>query len=228
MAIDFKNASLVALNQTSQWLGNDLARYRVLKNYQIQGYVLDLANQSGVLGVLTGISGFVASAEDYTAISLNSVNVGSGRILSLEFAPSNDQWVQTSEYTATVEVIETGDLSSLSGGFYSGLDFANYERIQNISEEFSYNKQEGKNGYTHNVSLQLISGTDGQNPITLAKTIALNLFSKTNLSGLIGDYGNLPYRKFYTESYNQETNQCSWNESLDFGDVSGRDRKSVV
>ena len=216
--INFENASLLALTQESKFFGN-VARYANVQKFNIEGNILSLTNGLGVTEIVSGISGFLTTLVDYQNISINGLDFGSGRILSANFDKSNDNWVQSSKYNCQIETYNSGDLSSLISPYYTGITFDHFQCINTFTEDFNYSDNLGKKNYTHNVSMQLYSGNG--NPITLAKQIATQLFNQTNLTGFINNFPNLNKKKFYTESYNQITNQCSWNETVELLGDSG-------
>src|SRR4051812_23654173 len=115
MAIDFSNAKLLSYNRRNDFFG-EAFRYASKADLSIEGSIYALDNEEGVTPVWTGMSGFIASANDYDAIMLNGTNFGSGRVNSLIFKEGND--VRIKDYTANLTVYDTGNLFNLTGTYY--------------------------------------------------------------------------------------------------------------
>ena len=212
--LNFENASVLDYSHVHDFFGEGVVRWRVTKNIQVQGYVLALQQTVGVASTWTGIAGFVSNSVDYDDIQLNGISFGNGRVNSLSFAEGND--VQKKAYTASLTVWGSGDLSSLAGSYYAGIDFSSFQQIESLSESFSYALNEaGNKAYTHNISLKTNSGYGLGNPINIAKQIASGLMASTNLTGFLYNTG-YSIKKRYQENYNLVTNECSWTENSEF------------
>jgi hypothetical protein len=210
--IDFSNCSVFSYSHTSEFLG-DIIHYRTTKNLSIKGSVYALTNTEGVAPIWSGISGLVSSAIDYDSILLNGVDFGSGRINSISFTEGND--VRKKDYAVDLTIYQTGNLYNVLSGFYSGLDFTNFDKMADLSESFTYQRTPNTS-YSHEVSLQV----DCPNGLDIAKTIAASFLSATNVTGFLGNYG-LNIKKYSRESYNSVTNTSSFSENADFVQNSG-------
>ena len=89
----FSNASVLGVTSTGEFLGGTTARYRTVKNLQIQGYIDSRASQTkdeGVKATVDTINQYVAAASasgtnTLEAVTINGFSMGNGRITSLDF-----------------------------------------------------------------------------------------------------------------------------------------------
>ncbi len=210
--INFDNAELLSLNQTNRFFQAGL-RYGVSKDINVAGYVLDLTNQDGVSGIWSGEEVLIRGATDYHPVLLNGIYFGSGKVLNFNFDAGND--VRVKRYNCTLRVLETGNLSNATG-YYSGIDFANYGLLENLSESIDFAYNGGVPQYQHSIDVQFNSGANVTNPRTLAQNLASGLFSHLNLTGFLGDYLNVQnYRRFFTENYDLVSNRCNFAYTFD-------------
>lgn len=196
--------------------------YSTTKNLNIQGYVVDLANSWGVTGIWTGINTVVANANEYHALLINGVNFGSGRVTNLSFAPGNDVKVKT--YSASVEVLESGNLFNFTGTYYSGVNLVAPTYLEDFNESYSFNKKlNGGYGYTHQADIRFTSGVGNLDAIQAAQTVARTLFTGGNMGfAFYSGYTNCQGKRFFTEAYNLIDNSCSFQESFDLDKDLGR------
>lgn len=225
--IDFTFCKILTYQQENNYF-SDSFRYASKKELTIQGILYNPANFSGVSGLQSDITNFEISAKDYDEILLNGINFGYGRINSLNFESSNG--VRLQNYSASITIFNTGNLFNLTGNYYSGLDTSNLHLINNFSESFDFSiKEDLTYSYTQNINIGFISGaaTGGNsNPINMAKSFASGLLFSTPAFGLIdsqhsGFYNSSIGRRFYTESYNLISNECSFSERMDLAPNSG-------
>lgn len=211
----FDPAVLLEYSHNKEFFGANF-NFRCTKNLTVQGRVETLNNNEGVHGIWTGISGIVNDSNDYEDIVLNGVNFGKGKINSINFSEGND--VHIKNYTVSLTVFETGDLSNLdtSSKIYSGIATGEFFNIDSLTEQFNYNVQNNVEGYTHSLSLRLISGYGSSDPKTKAKTIAANLLASNDITGFIGTGYKKTAVKKYKESYNLISNECSFEENVEF------------
>lgn len=219
MNLNLPNVSLLGLNQSYRFLGAGF-HYSNSKQLSIEGSLNDLTALSGVSGTWSDLYK-VKNNPNFESVTLNGFNFGSGRLLSASFPEGND--VQIKNYSLTIEVFETGNLFNLTGAYYSGVDFSNAQYLQEFSESFSFDKKSNWGySYDHNASIQFNSGVGQLNAIDAAKLLAKSLFTGTNLGFIFySGFTNKLGKRFYTESYNTITNQCSFNETFDFDSNQG-------
>lgn len=210
MAINFNNCKVLGINYESRFLG-EVVRYSVAKQISLEGVIRGTS-----YGDLTSnVDSFLQTVSDYQSIDINGTNFGTGTVKGLVWREDNEPLQRG--YSATIEIQETGDFSTLSSSpYYNGLSYSNFQFVTDISENFTYTDEEGKSRYNHSLNLTLTTGVS--DPLIAGKAIATNLFQNTNLTGFFGDYTGLSNKKkYYTESYNSSTNQYSWSENVEFG-----------
>lgn len=238
MAINFSNCSVLSYNSQNVFFGNNISRYKTVKNLSIKGIVGDLFNWSGVKPVVSGISELLQSSVDFQPIILNSYNFGNGKITSWNFSEGQDHWVRESEFTCEVEIFESGNLEALTGAFYGNFGqllaepAVGIQFLDSMEENFSFNQ--GKNNLIeaeHTLNIKFISGDDNTSPITKARYLAAQIFSSGTLdyspsgallatgllftlyfpSGLVtGDI--IPNKRYFNESYNLVDYSCNFSE----------------
>jgi hypothetical protein len=214
----FNNATLLSLTKTSDFSA-DTVRYKSTKSLTIEGFLLDLANDNGVKNIWNDLKSFQQSLiNDWQDIIINGVNFAPssrGIITNISFSESND--VRTKTYTAEITIPETGDLSTITaaGGSYSGLNFTQFNFIENFSESSDFSRSTSRDTYTQNINITL-KGPPTLNSINEAKTVAENFFNNNTLSNVIGSYSSYAStKKFYTENYNKETFECTFSRTFE-------------
>lgn len=216
MAINFNNASVMSYDSESNFFGDNIIRYRTTQNIDIEGYVLDLTNQSGVSGIISGIQALEVSANDWQNIVINGVNLGSGVINSINFDTTNG--VRQDNYRISLSIFNTGSINNLpTNDLYNGIDYTNYRYVESLSEEITFSRDYYKDTYNHTVGAKILS-TNKSGSITLAKTIAENLFISQNILNCIGNYSNIGnnIKPIYSESYDQLNAECNFTKRIDF------------
>lgn len=229
--IDFSNARLLTYNHQNDFLGENF-RYASKRNITIEGSIYNLANGEGVSGVWSGINLIEENSEDYQEIIIGGVNLGRGRVDSLNFTQGND--VRKKDYSASITIFDTGNLFNLSGEFYSGLDFNNPSHpahlLENFSEAFDFNlSTDGNYTYKQTINTRFASGAaigSGFSPIDMSKRFASGLLFSSPILGLTDIFTpsglyNVEGKRTYTESYNLITNECSFSENLETNKSSG-------
>lgn len=214
MPLNFQNASVLNYNQESQFFG-ELFRFQNRKTLTVEGLIRDIGNASGVVGILSGVNSFFSNDQDYQNIIINGYNFGNGKIENVNFTEGDD--VTLKRYSVNITCYETGNLFNLSGLYYSGIGQSaqnRYDLLDNLTENFSFNRDGQSYGYNHSVSLRMNSGAGlAQSPIALAKSLASSLFASNVPFGFLtsGENQSLGY-KTYNETYNEITNECSFSE----------------
>lgn len=212
MAYNFDKVTLLTYDHTPTFFDAGI-RYRVLKQFTIEGIFTNLTGTIGVSGTTEKYQDFLKNADDYQDIVLNGIAFGRGKVTSL--ANTEGSHVRLQPHTVSIECFETGNLFNVQSQYYSGIDYTNYDLIDTFSENFSYNlNEDGTQTYTHNLSIRLNSG-ENVNPIQDAKNIASNLLANANLTGFIADWeSGKAKRKFYTETYNEINSTVSIDETV--------------
>ena len=215
--LNFENAAVLSYSQNSQFFGQ-IFRYQNQKNLSVQGVIRDVDNYSGVSGIQYQINQFFSGDNDYQPITINGYSFGTGKITSVNFDQGND--VRLKNYTVDIICYESGNLFNLTGLYYTGIQDSNnspYHLLDNLSEDFSYNKNGSTFGYSHSVNLKFNSGSNPpQSPIEMAKSLAAKLiYSNVPFGFLISGENTGIGRKLYNESYDLISNECSFTESYD-------------
>lgn len=218
--LDFPNIETLSVTHQSRFFQAGFG-YSMEKNINLGGLVLDLVNAWGVSGVWTGINSIVRNTQDYQPLLINGKNFGSGRIQSITFDQGND--VRIKRYNATLQVLETGNLFNFTGQFYSGINLANSQYLEDFSENYDFEKKRnGGYSYQHRANIRFSSGVGQLNSIQAARTLAKSLFTGTALGfSFYSGFTRKQGKRFFTEAYNLIDNSCSFNESFDFDANSG-------
>jgi hypothetical protein len=229
MQLIFDSCSTMGYAKTFEYLGGDFC-FRHIINLNLQGTLFS-NNQAGVTPIWSGISGVLINNQDYQNILINGESFGSGVLNDISFDSSVD--VRTKNYTASVTIYKTGDLSFLnnnqfylsgtSGSILTSLSGFAWENIGSISESSSFSKNSDLSlnfQRSLSVSLSTGGGYSGEPLIAQAKNLATVLLgSVLNLSGVNFDIptGFRPKRVF-SESYDYINGSFSFNESINYRD----------
>ena len=160
----------------------------------------------------------ITTTGNIEAISIGGLSFGNGRILSVEI-PAGDQFgnkgLGNHRYVATVEVFYDGGISLTN---FPANALENLSYINGFSEDLSVSADENGNyQFVHTVNIDFIEAGGSFDPIETAKTVAENIFNGTDYESQIANLDkNIGYnragRKYYNESYNTLTNQCSFTK----------------
>lgn len=216
MPIDFSNASLLSYNHEAQYFGDTSMRYRIVKNIEVEGYLLNLRNIVGVSGIVSGAKALSTSATDWQGFIINGVNFGTGIINSIEYEESND--VRLKKYKINLQIFDSGNINNFpTNGYFNNINYTDFYLIDNLSENVNWINTTNKKTYTHEISVKLLSNSIS-NSISKAKTIANNLFNTaSNLTSLGGNYSYLSnYKPNYIEIYDEINGECSFTKTIDF------------
>lgn len=213
-----QNASALGLDRQFQFWGDNVFRYKIIKNIQIEGYVLDLTNSQGVSGILSGQNQYTYDyTRDWEDIFINGVYFGSGYLDSLSFDPAID--VRTDNYQASFIVFEEGSLNFPESANYSGIQTGQYKFLDTLTESFNTTVNQKRKTYSHSLDVRFDTFNDNFS-INLAKQVAQNLFNSAELTGFYWS-GLTPTNTLYTESYNKITNQCSFVKNYELAERTG-------
>jgi hypothetical protein len=222
MSLNFENASVLSLEKTINYFDSEYA-FSCEKNMSVQGFFYDGSNAEGVKEIQEDLDSFVSSTDGKLHdVIINGHNFGKGKVNS--FTSGSDNSVRLKEYTVDITIFENGDLSNLNGethfaAFQGLISDSNRKFIRNISEDFSFAKNDGSYDYTHELSIQFYdhgeSSIDG--PIDLAKSLAKTILETDVdfgfLDSQVSGFYNLAHKKYYSETYDKVNNVCSFSES---------------
>lgn len=214
--LNFENAKVLSYSVENKFFG-DSFRYGSAKNLSIQGSLYNLTNQSGIAEIWSGISGVISSANDYDDIQLRGVSFGHGRIDSISFNEGLD--VRQKDFSVTLTIFDSGNLFNMTGSYYSGLDLSHAHEIEQFSENFSFNVDEEQNyTYDQSVSCKFTTNGTGTSSIDVAKNFTRSLFQSSPPFGFFtsnySGFYNEPGKRYYRETYNLISNECSFTESF--------------
>lgn len=223
MSLSFPNVQVLGLTQDARFFDAGF-QYASFRRLSIAGTVNDLTETFGITGVWSGDQGMlatIANNQNYQSLTLNGVNFGSGRIENMAFSPGLD--VQTKGYTADIVVYDSGNLFNFTGLYYSGIQTTNFANLNEFSESYSFDRKlNGGYGYTHNATVQFISGSQQLFAIGAAQSLAQTLFTGGNLGfAFYPGFTNKQGKRYVTEVYNTITNECSFQETFDFDNNNG-------
>jgi len=211
--IDFGNCDILGYSHNSEFLGDKNIRYKITKSLSIQGNILSLSSQSGIAGIFEGIRILENSANDFGKIILRGVDFGDGIIKSINFDDANPVRVQ--KYTVDVDIFQEGNVNNLPiSSEYIGIDYSNFEYIQDLKESLTYNDSFDKKEYSHEITVGILTSNSNQS-LGIAKSLAQNLFSSTNILNCLGNYSNLNTKQsLYSESYDMLAGTASFDKKL--------------
>jgi hypothetical protein len=224
MSYSFTNVALLSLNQEYRFFEAGF-HYSTLKNFEIEGNLIDLSNTFGISGIWSGSAGLVntvlSNSKSIEPIILNGTTFGTGWMKSITFDAGHD--VQTKRYRASLQAYDAGNLFNLTGFYYSGINTKNFSFLQNFDENYAFNrKQNGGYSYNHNANVHFNSGLGNLNSLTEAQTLVKTMFTGSNLGfTFYSGYTNKQGKRFFTEAYNIIDSTCSFNEVFDFDTDSG-------
>ena len=92
--------------------------------------------------------------------------------------------------------------------------------LENFDESFTFDlSEDGSYKYNHGVSAKYFSGVQVTDPIEEARKLASGIFEQDPSFGFIdaqrSGFYNIDGKKYYTEAYNLQTNQCSFTKHFE-------------
>ena len=209
--MDLSNASLLSFQKNNEFLDSSF-RFGSRVSYEIQGNFLDLENDVGVSGLISASEFFRTGLQDYQPIILNGTDFGKGRVLG--FTTNDAGSLKYSTYNLSIEGFQSGNLSNLSGKYYSGLSplvtgdtrLEAPDLLEQFSEDFSIDRNGSSFSYNHNLNIKYASG-DGViiTPIQRAKGLAAEIFK--NIEPPFELLDHFSGKNFFTGAVNEKFNE---------------------
>ena len=209
--MDLSNASLLSFQKTNEFLNSNF-RFGSRVSYEIEGNFIDLQNDIGVSGLISASEFFRTGLQDYQPIILNGTDFGKGRVQS--FSTNDRGSLQYSTYNLSIDGFQSGNLSNLSGKYYSGLSplvtgntlLEAPHLLEDFSEDFAIDRNGDSFSYTHNLNIKYASG-DGViiTPIQRAKGLATVIFENVEPPFELLD--SFPGENFFTGALDEKFNE---------------------
>lgn len=229
MSLNFENATVLSLDKTNKYFGSEYV-FSSEKNLSITGVFRAPDKLSGVKDIQEDLEGFIGSTKGILHdVVINGHNFGKGKVLSFNSDSGNS--VRLKEYTVDLVVYEDGSLSDIVGeehmeGFNSLSGNADSKHILELSEDFSFERNNDTYSYSHNFSTKFAE-TPSNNPISLAQDLAKTILTSSPdfgfLDSEVGGFYNKPHKKIYSESYDKISKSCSFSESYEQNGVTELD-----
>ncbi len=218
MPLNFPKVAVLGLSQDARFFDAGF-QYASFRRLSIAGNVTDLTETFGITGVWSGEQGIlntIRNNQNYQSLTLNGVDFGSGRIENISFEAGLD--VQTKGYTANIVVYDSGNLFNFTGLYYSGIQTTNFPNLNEFSESYSFDRKlNGGYAYTHNATIQFISGSQQLFAIGAAQSLARTLFTGGNLGfAFYPGFTNKQGKRYVSETYNLIDNTCGFQETFEF------------
>lgn len=196
--MDFTCAELLGVNHSFQLWG-DAANYRNLTNLSIRGRVTGDPGASSISGVWRGINQLVAFT-GVEQITINGHALGSGRLVDINFDEGVD--VVKKNYSATLEILETGNLWNYTGIYYSGF----YGDGADLSSGPVFGPEEIRSlKYINNFSEETNSDTSNSGEYRREKSISVEIDSS-----YVGDAKEF-FSGIYSKIFKQDNNLRLYN-----------------
>jgi hypothetical protein len=222
--MNFDNVSLLGYRHENKFFGESSFQIGTVRILDIKGYILDLANSKGVNNIMYDAIMMAESLKDFQDVIINGRYFGMGKVTSFSVDPGN--WVRSTEYSATIEVIENKDVilsnNKLTSKEFTGVDLRgkNLPLIKDFSEQFSLDftpentVMQGK----HSIDVQFSAGIEKtEDLIQYAKILAEELL-RTLPESLVE--GNYSYRRDFvrlnTESYDVFSKRCGFETTFSY------------
>lgn len=211
-------AEILGHSQNCEFWG-DAFNWRNVQNYTTRARFKTKTDSayplwSGISGLMPIVTG------DYFAVYLNGVSVGSGKVTS--FSSQGGQDISNKLYDVDFQVLATGDLSYMTGKYYSGLSgmFSFLPYLNSLNETFEYSQEHNKT-VNFNRSLDINFERGFVDTLTGASGI------KNTILGTLADFGIYhplqPSQFFSREGIRQESsrldqinNSYSWSENYQY------------
>jgi hypothetical protein len=217
----FNNVELLGYTHQNNFFGENSFNYSTTKIISLQGFVLDLQNSNGVDKIFSDVNQIKLLSQNFYEIIINNQNYGVGKIRELNFDAGN--WVRTTRFNATIEILENISLQNL-GPSFAGLNLSNknLNLIKNFEESFSieFNNQNKIIGGNHKIDIEYDANQKDLNVITIAQILATELLKTLPTALSEGNYltrSSNNYRFLHEENYDIINGKCGFNRKFSYG-----------
>jgi len=217
----FNNVELLGYTHQNNFFGENSFNYSATKTISLQGFVLDLQNSNGVNKIFNDTNQIKLLAQDFHEIIINNQNYGVGKIVNLSFDAGN--WVRTTRFNATIEVLEEVTLQALGSEFSSViLNDKKLNLIKNFSESFSIDFDVNNQilGGEHQIEIEYNADNKNINVISLAQVLAKELLKTLPTALSEGNYltrNQNNCRFLYNENYDIINGKCGFSKKFSYG-----------
>ncbi len=195
-------AEILGHTQNCDFWG-DAFNWRNVQNYNTRARFKTRTDSSYPLW--SGISGLMPFVTgDYFPVYLNGVSMGSGKVTS--FSSQGGRDVSNKLYDVSFQVLSTGDLSGLTGQYYSGLSgmFSFLPYLNSLNETFEYSQE-------HNRTVSFIRSLDFNFERGFTDTLSGASGIKDTVLGTLANFGIYhsvqPSQFFSGEGIRQESSR---------------------
>ncbi len=134
--MNFQDVKLLSYEHRNNFWGDSGLEYGATISMSIKGYILNLANTSGVKSVFQACKSLADSLGSKQDIIINQVNYGLGKITNVSFDSGN--WVKVTEYTVSIEILKEGNLTDLANDeSFKNKILSSISATSHFLEEFS-------------------------------------------------------------------------------------------
>jgi hypothetical protein len=215
----FDNVNLLGYRHESKFLGGSAVLVGITKTLDISGYILDLTNSEGVKNIVQDVSSIKQELQSFKDIVLNGKNYGRGKVKS--FSVESGNWVRTTTYQATFEILEEVSILGISSKEFNSLDINNLKLhlIKDFNESFTidFDKNNKILRGSHSLDLQYDSKDLNSDLLSEASFLASALLS--TLPDSLAE-GNYVYRtnavQTNSENYNLIDGKCGFTRTFNY------------
>lgn len=218
--IQISDAELLSLNHEFRLFG-EVFNFSNLQTFVIRGRIESpTPGEAGsTVSIYSQLHSLISSAEDWQPVTVNGVNLGSGRISSIDTDAGLD--VVSKPYSITLECLKSGSLHNMSGSYYNTGDLAdlasNAAVVEDIKESFSFNTNtDGTYDYTRSVNVNTYT-PNSANSLSSAQNVANILFlNDPSINLIAASYPNFYVtegNKIHQEVYDLVNGSYSFTES---------------
>jgi len=222
--MNFQDVKLLSYEHRNNFWGDSGLEYGATISMSIKGYILNLANTSGVKSVFQACKSLADALGSKQDIIINQVNYGLGKITNVSFDSGN--WVKVTEYTVSIEILKEGNLTDLANDeSFKNKILSSISTTSHFLEEFNesysidYSSNDDSINGTHSIDIKYSSLFPGDK-IASARNLADVLYSKT----FIEDLSKIAYKKpieslrkdFYSETYDKIDGKCGFKRNFSY------------
>lgn len=215
----FNNVELLGYTHENSFFGEKSLNYSAKKIITLQGFVLDLQNFNGVLKIFNDVNSIRNLTKDFHNITINNENYGIGKITDLSF--DNGNWVRTTKFNATIEVLAEVPLQNIFSSEFAGINLSNKKLnlLKSFSENFNldFDNQNKILGGEHSIEIEYDANNKDINLIILAQNLATELLKTLPPSLTEGNYNTRTnYKSLNSENYNLVDGKCGFNKNFSY------------